>query len=223
MTIYSLRGVGKSLSGRTVLESVDLDVLEGEVTALVGPSGSGKSTLLRLLNRLMEPEAGTIEYRGRPIGDYQVLSLRREAVMVPQDGTVFPGSVADNVAYASRIHGWAPIGVEDAIMAAGLDRSFLMRDAERLSGGERKRVALARALALEPRVLLLDEPTAGVDPRSSAVIEESVLRLKEGGTTVVWVTHDVEQAKRVSDRVANLKAGKVVTSTEGDFRWGDAY
>ncbi len=224
MTAYRLKGVAKSVGGKEVLSSVDFEAREGEVTALVGPSGSGKSTLLRILNRLIDPDRGIAEYRGEDLRLWDPLELRREAVLVPQEAVMFPGSVAENVGYAARLHGRAGMDSAAALQAAGLPPSFLDRDAERLSGGERKRVSLARALALAPRTLLLDEPTAGVDPRSAISIEASVMRMRDGGGTVVWVTHDVEQALRVADRIANLKAGRAGPSQpRKDFRWGEAF
>lgn len=223
MRLYSLRGVRKTLSGRTVLDNLDLDIAEGRITSLVGPSGSGKSTVLRMLNRLMDPDSGQVIYRGRPLIDYDPVSLRKEAVLVPQDSTMFPGSVEDNVRYALRIHDITGPEPSVALSNAGLSEDYLHRDAERLSGGERKRVALARALVLSPTALLLDEPTSGVDPRSSEIIEKSVMGLRDNGTTVVWVTHDVGQAKRVSDYIVNIKNGEAKMSEGGEFQWGDAY
>ncbi len=223
MNLYSLRGVGKALSGRTVLNNVDLDIVAGRITSLVGPSGSGKSTLLRLLNRLMEPDSGQLTYRGTAITSKDPVSLRKEAVLVPQDSTMFPGSVEDNVCYATRMHGITDFNPADALEAAGLSTGYLERDAERLSGGERKRVALARAIALSPYALLLDEPTSGVDPRSSDIIEQSVMRMRDEGTTVVWVTHDIEQAKRVSDHIVHVKDGEAVMSDGRDLQGGGVY
>ncbi len=223
MNLYSLRGVRKTLSGRTVLNNLDMDIPEGRITSLVGPSGSGKSTLLRILNRLLDPDSGQVQYRGRPIMDVEPVSLRRQAVLVPQDSTMFPGTVEDNIRYAPRIHNIADFQPLAALNNAGLSADYLERDAERLSGGERKRVALARALALSPTALLLDEPTSGVDPRSSETIEKSVMGLRDGGTTVIWVTHDMDQAIRVSDFIVNIKNGEAKMPEDSEFLWRDAY
>ncbi len=211
--LYRLRDVEKSYEGRRVLTVEELEIARGEVIALVGPSGAGKSTLLRLLNFLEIPTEGSIEYRGRLFDERNPmpLALRREVTTVFQRPLLLSRSVRDNVAYPLQLRGRD--GQEK--VAEALDRVGLLplaRQAARtLSGGEAQRVALARALVVEPTVLLLDEPTANLDPYNVGVIEEIVQQLNaEHGTTLVLVTHNVFQARRLASRVVFLLNGSVV-------------
>ena len=182
--------------------------LEDGSTALLGPSGSGKSTLLRLLNRLSDPDEGTVRFRGDDVRELDPLELRRRAALVPQLPAPLPGTVADNVRYGPALVG-REAEVGRALAAAGLAADYADRDAERLSVGEQQRVMLARALALEPEVLLLDEPTSALDEAAREGVERTLLGL-EGRLSAVLVTHDRRQAERLSDRVVELDGGKVV-------------
>ena len=160
---------------RVVLRDVSFDAPRGSVLALVGASGAGKSTLLRCLNRLAEPEAGTITLDGEDIRSSPPPVLRRRVALVAQAPVMLPGTVEDNLAY-----GIADLAVnarDTALAAAGLDPSFLTRSARALSGGERARVALARALTRDPDAILLDEPTAALDPETAHVIAQTVAAL----------------------------------------------
>jgi putative ABC transport system ATP-binding protein len=226
MACISIKNLKKSLDGKEVLRGVDLDVNEGEIMAVVGPSGSGKSTLLRCLNRLIEMDGGEVFFKGKDIKSLPPVSLRREVVLVHQESAMFEGTVFDNVSFGPALLGEVdPAHIHKCLEEAGLSSEFARKNASKLSGGEKKRVALARALALRPKVLLLDEPTAGVDPKKIEQVEKTIVRFaKELNLTVLWVTHHVEQAKRVSTRIANLKDGTVreVTKTD-EFKWEGAY
>lgn len=224
-SVYSLQNVSKCLGGKTILRSLTMDIPEGKITSLVGPSGSGKSTLLRMLNRLTDADEGKILYRGRDVSEIDPLALRREAVLIPQDSYMFPGTVRENILYTIRLFSLPDESPERYLEAVGMPISFLDRDAGKLSGGERKRVAIARSLPLRPRVLLMDEPTVGVDPRNVSILEKLVQNMNEvGATTVIWVTHDVEQALRVSHNIANLKEGRLMGMNQrDDFQWGEAF
>jgi putative ABC transport system ATP-binding protein len=192
-----------------VLRGVDLD-LDGGVTALLGASGAGKSTLLRLLNRLADPDSGEIRFRGEPVTALDVRELRRRACLVPQLPAPLPGTVADNVSYGPWLFGKA-IGIERPLQLAGLSRLYADRDASQLSVGEQQRVMLARALALEPEVLLLDEPTSALDDYTRAGVERTLLALaRETGVSMVLVTHDRAQAERLATRIVELRNGRVV-------------
>ncbi len=188
-----------------MLRGLDLSIGEG-ATAVLGPSGCGKSTLLRLLNRLADPQAGTVRFHGRDVRELDPLELRRRVVLVPQLPAPVPGSVADNVAFGPALAD-RPVELERPLQLAGLDSSFLERDASKLSVGEQQRVMLARALALEPEVVLLDEPTAALDEDSKRAVEQALAGLQ--GTSMVVVTHDAEQARRLAQRTVRLAEGRV--------------
>jgi putative ABC transport system ATP-binding protein len=191
-----------------VLRDVTLSIRSGS-TALLGPSGSGKSTLLRLLNRLADPDEGVVRFHGTNVCELDPLVLRRRVGLVPQLPAPVAGSVADNVCFGPRLHG-EEIDPEGPVRQAGLDSSFLERDASRLSVGEQQRVMLARALALEPEVLLLDEPTASLDSAATAAVEDALSSLQ--GLSLVLVTHDRAQAERLAERTVELHEGRVAAA-----------
>jgi putative ABC transport system ATP-binding protein len=182
-----------------VLWDVSLAIGEG-ATAVLGPSGSGKSTLLRLLNRLADPDQGTVRFHGEDLRGLDPLELRRRAVLVPQLPAPLPGSVADNIRYGPALHG-GDVDPAPPLELAGLDPSYADRDAGRLSVGEQQRVMLARALALDPEVLLLDEPTAALDERAKEGVERTLAGLP---CSSILVTHERAQAERLATRVIEL-------------------
>ncbi|HEV7399824.1 MAG TPA: ATP-binding cassette domain-containing protein [Solirubrobacterales bacterium] len=192
---------------RRVLDSVSAGIALG-ATAIVGPSGAGKSTLLRLLNRLVDPDAGEIAYRGRPLDTYEPLALRREVSLVPQLPALLEGTVESNLRYAAALAG-KELDAARCLGLAGLDPGFAGRDVAKLSVGEQQRTMLARALAQEPAVLLLDEPTSALDHAARDAIEATLAELRrELEISVVLVSHDPEQARRLSDWVVRLEQGR---------------
>jgi len=202
----TLEAVVATRGDRRVLDGVSCAVAAAAVTVLRGPSGSGKSTLLRLCNRLDVPEQGRILHRDRDVGEGDVLALRRAVGMVFQKPVALRGTVRDNLAVA--------VDADDEEYAAllgraGLEGDFLDRTAAELSGGELQRMCLARTLATDPDVLLLDEPTSSLDEESVAVIEQSVRAFAEGGGTALWVSHDAGQVDRIADTVLTLEQGRV--------------
>jgi putative ABC transport system ATP-binding protein len=191
-----------------VLRGVDLEIAPG-ATAVLGPSGSGKSTLLRLLDRLADPDEGRVRFRGEDVRELDPLELRRRAVLVPQLPAPLPGTVADNVRYGPGLLG-REVDPGPLLLMAGLDGGFADRDAGRLSVGEQQRMMLARALALEPEVLLLDEPTAALDETAKEGIERALSELRgHAGLSLVLVTHEAAQAERLAERVVRLADGRL--------------
>ena len=191
-----------------MLHGVSAKLRDG-ATALLGPSGSGKSSLLRLLNRLSEPDAGALLFRSEPVTSLDVLELRRRAVLVPQLPAPLPGSVAHNVRYGPSLAG-RDADVEACLERAGLGAAYAGREAAELSVGEQQRVMLARALALGPEVLLLDEPTSALDETARDGVERTLAELAHAGVAMVLVTHDRSQAERITERVVELREGRVV-------------
>jgi putative ABC transport system ATP-binding protein len=207
--LFELDSVTMSRGGREVLRGLTATLPEG-ASCVAGPSGCGKSSLLRLLNRLADPDAGTVAYRGRDVRERDVLELRREVCLVPQLPALLDGTVADNVRYAAELAGREP-DVERLLDLAGLDSSYGERDSSRLSVGEQQRAMLARGLALEPDVLLLDEPTSALDDEARGAVEATLFDLRERvDVSIVLVTHDLEQARRMSDWVVRLERGRAV-------------
>lgn len=209
--LFELRDVSLSRGGRRVLDSVSAEIPAG-ATAIVGPSGSGKSTLLRLLNRLADPAAGTISYRGRPLSAYDPLALRREVSLVPQLPALLEGTVESNLRYAAGLAGRKP-DLERCLRLAGLAATYAGRDVSRLSVGEQQRAMLSRALVQEPRVLLLDEPTSALDEAARDAVEATLAELRrELDISLVLVSHDPEQARRLGDWVVRLEEGRAVAA-----------
>jgi ABC-type multidrug transport system fused ATPase/permease subunit len=201
-TGIAVRDLRVRRAGRPVLNDVTFDAGRGRVLALTGASGSGKSTLLRCLNRLAEADAGTITLDGEDILALEPPALRRRVALVAQAPVMLPGTVADNLAY-----GLTDLldGARDtALAAAGLDPTFLPRTARALSGGERARVALARALTRDPDAILLDEPTAALDPDTARHIAETITALAGRDLIVIVATHDLVLAEAVADATLNL-------------------
>jgi ABC-type multidrug transport system fused ATPase/permease subunit len=202
-TGIAVRDLRVRRAGRPVLDGVTFDAARGRVLALTGASGSGKSTLLRCLNRLAEADAGTITLDGEDILALDPPVLRRRVALVAQAPVMLPGTVADNLAYG--LVDLQDGARDDALKAAGLDPEFLPRTARALSGGERARVALARALTRDPDAILLDEPTAALDPDTAAHIAQTIPALARRDLIVIVATHDRALADAVADATLTLK------------------
>ena len=210
------------------LKNITIDIPEKSITALIGPSGCGKSTFLKTLNRMNDlvPDVkitGDVCYRDEDIFDpaQDVSELRREVGMVFQKPNPFPMSIYDNIAYGPRTHGIKNRAQLDEIVEKSLRgaaiwdevKDRLQKNALGLSGGQQQRLCIARALAVEPAVLLMDEPTSALDPISTSKIEELAMQLKERYTIVI-VTHNMQQAVRISDRTAFFLLGELVECGE---------
>jgi tungstate transport system ATP-binding protein len=212
--LYGLQGVVKEYGTRRVLAVDALEVRRGEIFAVVGPSGAGKSTLLRLLNFIEAPTAGAITFAGRTFrpGDPIPLDLRRRVTTVFQRPVLLQRSVEANVAYGLRLRGQRDAQEEIRVTLEEVGLGGLAHlPARTLSGGEAQRVALARAIVLQPDALLLDEPTANLDPYNVGQIEQTIVRLNRShGAGMVLVTHNVFQAQRIAHRVAFMLDGQLV-------------
>ena len=207
-----------------VLHDIDLKIMKNCVTALIGPSGCGKSTLIRALNRMNDVidgcrTTGEILFKGRNIlsAETEVTQLRREIGMVFQKPNPFPMSVYENVAYGPRIHGMRDRKTLDGIVEESIRLSFLWDEVKDrlhesalgLSGGQQQRLCIARALAVQPEILLMDEPTSALDPLATGRIEDLIDELKKKYTVII-VTHNMQQAARISDHTGFLYLGKLI-------------
>jgi putative ABC transport system ATP-binding protein len=197
-------------------------VPDGDVTAIVGPSGAGKSTLLRAINLLIEPSSGEVYLDGEPTRTLDPLELRRWVGMVFQIPTLFGDSVEEAVLYGASLSG-KYVDSRWLLEMVGLDAALAGRDPQSLSVGQQQRVAMARALAVEPEALLLDEPTSALDEAARRKVEELVRDLNARlGLTMVFVSHDLAQVRRVADKVVVLAEGKSVGEWEGEDFFSDA-
>jgi tungstate transport system ATP-binding protein len=215
LALLEVQGLSKDYGGSEALKDVSLPVDGGEVLGLVGPTGSGKTTLLRLINLLERPTAGSITFGGLKItecSEKENVAIRRRMAMVFQKPVMFSSSVYSNVSYGLKIRGIKDKGeVEAVLKEIGLG-SYVHREAPTLSGGEAQRVALARAIITKPELLLMDEPTANLDPKMAEIIGDLILRQAEEGVAVILATHDMGQCLRLSDRVVVLVNGRVSAS-----------
>lgn len=207
-----LKNVTREYDGISALRGVNLEVEDGEILTIIGPNGAGKTTMLRILALLDEPSKGEVIYRGLKVEGSNAHQYRKKVTMVFQRPALFNTTVFENIAYGLRLRDheehYVPAKVE-SVLNSVLLKGFGSRMAKKLSGGEQQRVILARALALEPELLLLDEPTANLDPTNAIIVEKIIRRLR-GRTTVVVATHNIFQAKRISDRVGCLLNGAII-------------
>jgi putative ABC transport system ATP-binding protein len=210
--LFSLELVTVRRGGTLLLDQVTCQIPAGTCTALTGPSGSGKTTLLRLLNRLDDPDAGRVCLDGRPLPDLDVLALRRRVALVAQAPVLLTGQVLDELRA-----GQPGLGEQDAaglLEQVSLPAAMLARGTAGLSGGEAQRLCLARALAAGPQVLLLDEPTSALDSVSAHAVEQAAKSFIAAGGSVVLVSHDTGQTRRIASQVLALRDGHITTLKE---------
>jgi osmoprotectant transport system ATP-binding protein len=217
-TAIRLRSVTKRFPGSATdaVHGLDLDLPEGTVTALVGPSGCGKTTTLKMINRLIEPTSGSIELFGTDVRSRPAHELRRGIGYVIQQAGLFPHrTVSANIATVPKLLGWdknrIQARVDELVELVGLLPEILDRYPAQLSGGQQQRVGVARALAADPPVLLMDEPYSAVDPIVRARLQDELIALQRRvGKTIVLVTHDIEEAIKLADRIAMLNVGGIL-------------
>lgn len=205
---------GAGLNGLTVAAP------RKKIVTIVGPSGSGKSTLLSLCNLLLTPDSGEVYVEEREVRQWRVQDLRRHVGLAFQAPTMFPGTVLDNLAYGLTLQGRSLERPDQHMTRIGLSSELLARRADDLSGGQKQRVALARVLATQPNVLLLDEVTSALDPAAAREVEELMVEVQRTeGMTLLWVTHNLDQARRVGDFTWLLADGRLVeaSATESFF------
>lgn len=233
--LITARGVRKRFGAREVLRGIDLNVSAGSITVILGTNGAGKTTLLRILGLLERADEGTVIYDGivpsvstvtygastrNPDQDKRYLPLRRQMLLAFQHPAIFSGSVLSNVTYGLELRGISRADAEERSMAALRDAGIAERahqHASSLSGGEAARLSVARALALQPPLLLLDEPSASLDPYGTKLLEDLLLHMRDDlGMTAVVVTQDIFEARRVADQVAFLHEGRIIEQAPRD-------
>ena len=204
--VLTVEDVSVCFGGHAALRHVTVEAADHRITVLSGPSGSGKTTLLRLCNRLEVPTEGRVAFRGEDLTDLDPLALRRRVGMGFQRPTLFPGTLCENFEVATPSDHPA---FEAALVAVGLPAGWLDRPAEELSGGEAQRACLARTLLTRPEVLLMDEPTSSLDHEATRLLEDLGVGLARQGLAIVWVSHDLDQARRIADETIVLIDGEV--------------
>ena len=216
--VIEFREVAYALpSGQQLLQGLNLEVQRGETLVLLGRSGSGKTTTLKLVNRLLTPSSGEVRVNGTPTAGSDVIRLRRSIGYVIQDVGLFPHyTVERNIGLVPRIEGWGDerihLRVEELLQMVGLEANLASRYPHQLSGGQRQRVGVARALAADPGILLMDEPFGALDALTRDQLQREFLSLQRRlNKTVVFVTHDLREALRLGSRIALMEAGKLVT------------
>jgi osmoprotectant transport system ATP-binding protein len=223
--VIEFRDVAYALpSGQPLLSQLNLEVRRGEMLVLLGRSGSGKTTSLKLINRLLTPSSGEVRVNGARNADPDVIRLRRSIGYVIQDVGLFPHfTVERNIGIVPQIEGWAAerihLRVQELLQLVGLEAQLASRYPHQLSGGQRQRVGVARALAADPAILLMDEPFGALDALTRDQLQREFLSLQQRlAKTVVFVTHDLHEALRLGSRIALMEAGRLVAVlSPGDF------
>lgn len=207
----------KEVKYKDILNIKSLTLKKHTVTSIVGQSGSGKTTLLRLLNKLISCDSGEIFYNNQPLSSITSVDLRREVVMLPQTPAIFNGSIKDNLLIGLKFSEKSPVSDEKLhkmLKLVNLQKE-LSQDAEKLSGGEKQRVALARVILMEPEVLLLDEPSSALDEETEHMIIEALVNYtKENNKTLIMVTHSKKVASRFSDEIIEIKKDMIINDGE---------
>ncbi len=206
--VFEFEHVRVRFDEHEALRGIGLAIEDRRVTVLTGPSGSGKTTLLRLCNRLEVPTSGRVTFRGTDLSSLDPLGLRKRVGMVFQRPALFAGTVRDNLAAALPAEDSI---YEEVLARVGLQSASLDNLGDTLSGGEAQRACLARTLLTDPEVLLMDEPTSSLDERATRILEELATDLVRQGLTVVWVSHDLAQVRRIAEETVVLIDGSIVT------------
>lgn len=214
MSFISVRGLYRKVKDRAILKDVSLELEKGDVLGIIGPSGAGKTSLLRVINMLDRPDAGYVFMDGRDLWAGNKLETQRSMAMVFQKPVPFSRSVYDNIAYGMRLRKMGRAAIDAAVsdVLKLLDmQGKEWQYARSLSGGEAQRLAFARAYVLKPKLLLLDEPTANLDPANASIMERAIRDInKRYGTTVILVTHNMYQARRLAGKTAFMMDGELV-------------
>lgn len=224
MEIYRLEAVGRRYGANQALSNISLTIEDDSILGIIGQSGAGKTTLLKVFAGLEAPSSGKLLYKREEVDARGASVLRRESTMIFQAALFLRGDVVSNVAYGLRLRGVPEAEIKSRINES-LERvrlpGFERRDVQKLSGGEQQRVALARSLVLDPKVLLLDEPTSNLDPANASIISD-IIAEEAGKRLVIVATHDYRQVKRLANRVIQLEGGKLIGEGETGELFADS-
>ncbi|MBN2738908.1 MAG: ATP-binding cassette domain-containing protein [Spirochaetales bacterium] len=213
--IFRAEDLSFQINSQLLLRNLNFSIWADRVTTIIGPSGSGKSTLLKQLNHLLSPSAGKLYYNNKDVFQWQPRELRREVIYVSQHPYLFPGTVQNNLEYMGPKKIEEQLGVLEQVH---LGADYLGQDVGELSSGEAQRVNLARAILLNPRVFLLDEPTSNLDIANQRIIEELITKILSQSSTIIMISHDLAQIKRIAQDVIMLSDGSIVDQLDiGDF------
>lgn len=211
MVLLEFQNVAYHPEHEPILTEISFEIAAGEFLSIVGPSGSGKSTLLKLCCLLISPTSGQLLYRNQELSAYEPTDLRKRVSYCAQTPYLFGTSVQENIAFPFTIRN-LPVDharVNELVGQFELDQALLTREVQNLSGGEKQRLALIRTLLFPPEVLLLDEITSALDLDNSLIVEKAIKALNQAGTTILWVTHNLEQSKKNAQRLLTLESGKI--------------
>lgn len=213
MVLLELQNVSYQSEKKNILEKLSLKVDEGDYLSIVGPSGSGKSTFLKICGHLLSPTEGKIIFKGKDFRQYSPLELRRRISYCAQTPCLFGDTVEDNLSfpYLIRKQKVDLARVQALFSSFNLDPEFLKKDVQSLSGGEKQRIALIRTLLFKPEILLLDEVSSALDVANTFLVEKAISSLNREGTTVLWVTHDLEQSRKYAHKLLTIENGEIKT------------
>ncbi|MGL5346659.1 MAG: ABC transporter ATP-binding protein [Peptostreptococcaceae bacterium] len=220
MNILKLENVYYSQDNTNIINGVNIEIKQGECISIVGPSGGGKSTLLKLCSDLISPSSGNIFYKGKNYKSYNPIDLRKQISYCIQIPYLFGDTIYDNLVYPFKIRKKEvdkKILIE-FLLKFNLDETYLYKDINSLSGGEKQRIALIRNLIFKPEILLLDEVTSALDKGNTKTVENIVKEMNNDGTTVIWVTHNIRQSESIFDRKIIIEDG-MICSEEDNTQW----
>lgn len=211
MSIIELEDISFHSNGKTILENISFNMEKGDFMSIIGLSGSGKSTLLKLISHLISPTDGDIRINGKDIYEYDPIELRKNISYCFQIPYLFGDKVRENIEFPYYIRNLKLDNkrVGELFSMFHMDMDILNQDIKSISGGERQRIALIRNLLFQPEILLLDEVTSALDEKNTGIVEEIIDSLNEEGTTILWVTHNLEQSRRYANKLLTLELGKI--------------
>lgn len=218
MAILELSNIIYTQENRNIIDDISFSVHENDFIKIVGPSGSGKSTMFKLCSDLINPTSGILFYKDLPFSNYEPSALRKKIAYCFQTPYLFGSTVMDNMCFPFTIRGEKPdmLRIMKLLQQLNLDEFCLKQNNQCLSGGEKQRVALARSMLFRPDILLLDEVTSALDHDNVILMELAIKSFYDEGTTILWITHNLEQSKRHANRIINMEMGKVSFDDNGN-------